>query len=187
MSDGLRVVGFAGSLRRGSLNHALLRAAGELAPPGVEVEIVDLLPIPLYNADIEAGGLPEPVLAFRERIAAADALLIATPEYNFSYSGVLKNAIDWASRPPRPSPLDDKPLAIVGAGGRMGTTRAQYHLRQVMMHLNTHALNRPEVAIVRASEKFDHDGRLVDEETRALVRDLMLALADWTRRLRRQS
>ncbi len=128
MSRPVRVLGFAGSLRKGSYNRALLRAAGQLAPEEMSLEVFDLSPIPLYNADIEAAGVPEPVHEFKERIAAADALLIVTPEYLYSVPGVLKNALDWASRLPKDSPLNRKPVAITGAGGLFGTVRAQGHL-----------------------------------------------------------
>jgi chromate reductase, NAD(P)H dehydrogenase (quinone) len=179
----VRVLAFAGSLREKSYNRAALRAAVELAPAGMEIEIFDLAPIPLYNDDVRERGYPAPVAEFRARIAAADALLIATPEYNYSVPGVLKNAIDWASRPPE-APLNDKPLAILGASpGTLGTARAQYHLRQICVFTNLHPLNRPEVMISRAHEKFDEAGRLHDAETREYVRALLAALMDWTARL----
>ena len=124
MPQPIRVLGFAGSLRKASFNAGLLRAAQEMLPDGMALEVFDLLPIPLYNADVEAHGFPEAVTRFRERIAAADALLIATPEYNYSIPGVLKNAIDWASRPPGNTPLDGKTVALMGASpGMMGTSR----------------------------------------------------------------
>lgn len=183
MTRPVHVLGFSGSLRRGSLNTALLRAASELLPDGMTLEIHDLAAIPLYNGDVEASGVPAPVQAFKERIAAADALLIATPEYNYSISGVLKNALDWASRPV-PSPMSGKPLAIAGAGGRFGTVRAQLHLRQIAVYLNLLPLNKPELMIPLAWEKFDAEGRLTDEPTRTALRDLLVALGDWTRLLR---
>jgi len=132
-------------------------------------------------------GFPKPVQQFRERIAAADALLIATPEYNFSIPGVLKNAIDWASRPPDP-PLNGKPVAMMGAStGNFGTARAQMHLRQVCVFCNMFPFNKPEVLLMRAKEKFDADGRLTDETARGLIRDLLLALVEWTRRLQQRA
>jgi chromate reductase len=179
----IHVLGFSGSLRAGSYNTALLHTARELAPQGMEIETFDLSGIPLYNADVEKQGMPPAVAAFRERLAAADALLIATPEYNFSVSGVLKNAIDWASRSPD-SPLTDKPLAMMGAGGRFGTLRAQLHLRDIVMHNNMQPLNNPQVTIARAWEHFDDEGRLTDERSRKAVRDLLAGLYDWTLRLR---
>lgn len=183
MSMSIHVLGFSGSLRTGSYNTALLHTARELAPQGMEIETFDLSGIPLYNADVEKQGMPPAVAAFRERLAAADALLIATPEYNFSVSGVLKNAIDWASRSPD-SPLTDKPLAMMGAGGRFGTLRAQLHLRDIVMHNNMQPLNNPQVTIARAWEHFDDEGRLTDERSRKAVRDLLAGLYDWTLRLR---
>jgi chromate reductase len=156
-----------------------------MLPDGATLEIFDLAPIPLYNQDLtEGGNIPESVQRFKARIAAADALLIATPEYNYSIPGVLKNALDWASRPPKDSPFDDKPLAIMGAGGGLGTGRAQYHLRQVAVFLNLLPLNKPEVLVQRAWEKFDAQGHLTDEPTRQQVRALLEALVAWTRRLR---
>ncbi len=180
----IHVLGMSGSLRTRSFNSATLRAASELLPDGMTLEIYDLAPIPFYNGDVEAAGDPEPVRDFKQRIIAADALLIATPEYNYSISGVLKNAIEWASRPPRAMPLDGKPLAIMGAGGRFGTTRAQFHLRQIAVETNMFVLNKPQVHIMRPWDKFDPEGRLVDEESRDSIRALLAALAAWTRRLR---
>ena len=181
---GVRLLGVSGSLRKGSYNTALLRAASELLPEGMTLEIFDLSSIPLYNDDVRALGFPKPVQEFRDRIAAADALLIATPEYNFSIPGVLKNAIDWASRPPDP-PLNGRPVGIMGAStGNFGTVRAQMHLRQVCVFCNMFPLNKPEVLVMRAKEKFDANGRLIDETARGFIRDMLLALADWTRRLR---
>jgi len=146
------------------------------------IEVFDLAPIPLYNGDVEAAGFPEPVRDFRERIRAADALLIACPEYNYSMPGVLKNAIDWASRPPE-QPFAGKPLAIMGAGGGLGTGRSQYHLRQTCVFLDMHPLNKPEV-LVRVAESFNPDGTPKDEALRGKVAALLTALAAWTRRLR---
>jgi len=181
---GVRLLGVSGSLRKGSYNTALLRAASELLPEGMTLEIFDLSSIPLYNDDVRALGFPKPVQEFRDRIAAAHALLIATPEYNFSIPGVLKNAIDWASRPPDP-PLNGRPVGIMGAStGNFGTVRAQMHLRQVCVFCNMFPLNKPEVLVMRAKEKFDGNGRLIDETARGFIRDMLLALADWTRRLR---
>ena len=181
----LRVLGFAGSLRLGSYNRAALRAAVELAPEGMVVETFEIAGIPLYSADTEAGGLPGPVEEMSARVTAADAVLIVTPEYNYSIPGVLKNAIDWCSRHPQ-KPFAGKPVAIMGASaGNLGTVRAQMHLRQVFVFLNVIPLNKPEVFIARAHEKFDGEGRLVDQTTRAQIRALLEALAAWTRTLRR--
>jgi chromate reductase, NAD(P)H dehydrogenase (quinone) len=181
----LHVLGFAGSLRKGSYNGAVLRAAVELAPPDVRLETFDLRGIPLYDGDVEAAGLPEAVQRFRARIAAADALLIVTPEYNYSMAGVLKNAIDWASRPPD-QPFRGKPVAIAGASaGGFGTARAQYHLRQTCVYLDMLPLNKPEVFVSAAHQKVDAEGRLSDEPSRAAIRALLEALAAWARRLGR--
>lgn len=183
MANPIHVLGIAGSLRKASVNKGLLRAAADVLPEGMLLETFDLAPIPLYNGDVDAAGAPEAVLHFKARIAAADALLIATPEYNYSIPGVLKNALDWASRPPKESPLNGKPLAIMGAGGVAGTTRAQLHLRQVAVFTNMLPLNKPEVAIQRAWEKFDAEGNLTDEPSREAIRMLLQALLTWTRRL----
>jgi chromate reductase len=183
----IHVLAISGSLRRNSYNTGLLRAASELLPEGMTLETFDISRIPLYNDDVRAAGFPEPVQEFRDRIAAADALLIATPEYNFSMPGVLKNAIDWASRPPNP-PLNGKPVAMMGAStGNFGTVRAQMHLRQVCVYTNMFPLNKPEVLVMRAQEKFNPDGRLVDETTRGFIRDLLVALTEWTLRLRNKT
>jgi chromate reductase len=184
MSDPIHVLGFSGSLRQGSYNTGLLRAAAELVPADMALEIFDLAPLPLFNEDVLTAGAPESVRQFKARIAAADALLIATPEYNYSMPGVLKNAIDWASRPVADSPLNGKPLAIMGAGGVAGTVRAQMHLRQVAVYTNMLPLNKPEVTIQRARDKFDANGNLTDEHSREQIRALLEALAAWTRRLR---
>ncbi len=183
----IKVLGFAGSLRAGSYNRAALRAALELAPPSMQLDTFDLSPIPLFNGDVARKGFPAPVREFREQIAAADALLIVTPEYNFSVPGVLKNAVDWASIPPSP-PLEAKPVAMMGASpGMLGTVRAQMHLRQVCLFNNMFPVNRPEVFIMQAAKKFDAAGNLVDEPTRGFIRALLEALVEWTHRLQAQS
>ncbi len=179
----VRTLGISGSLRKGSFNTAALRAAAELLPDGMSLEIADIGDIPLYNDDVRQLGYPPAVQRLRDQIAAADALLFATPEYNYSISGVLKNAIDWASRPPDP-PLVGKPAGIMGAtGGLWGTTRAQYHLRQCFVFLNMFPVNKPEVMIAQAPNKFDAQGRLTDQQTRDIVAQLMVALRDWALRL----
>lgn len=187
MTEQIHVLGISGSLRKSSNNTGLLRAANELLPAGMSLEIYDISAIPLYNNDLLAEGLPPAVQEFKARIAAADALLIATPEYNSSLPGVFKNAIDWASRPPNESSFPGKPLAMMGAGGVMGTSRAQNHLRQIASGLNMLALNKPEVMVQRAWEKFDQHGNLTDDATRQQVKALLLALRDWTLRLRGNS
>jgi chromate reductase len=184
MPDPIRILGFSGSLRKGSYNTALLRAAGELLPDGATLETFDLSPIPMYNDDVRAKGFPESIGIFRDRIAAADALLIATPEYNYSIPGVLKNALDWASRPPD-QPLFGKPVAVMGAStGNFGTVRAQMHLRQVFVTTNMLPINKPEVLVAQAKDKFDSESRLTDETTRGFVRELLEALVAWTKRIR---
>jgi chromate reductase, NAD(P)H dehydrogenase (quinone) len=181
----LSFLGIAGSLRQASFNRGLIRAAMELAPAGTRVVQYDLAPIPLFNADVEATGDPPAVADFKRAIAAADGLIIATPEYNHCVPGVLKNAIDWASRPARRSVLTDKPVAIMGAStGRGATARAQAHLRDGLAYTNGLVLPLPEVLVGTAGEKFDDDGSLTDEDTRDEVRDLLVSLAAWTRRLR---
>jgi chromate reductase len=180
----LRVLGMAGSLRKGSYNRALLRAAAELAPEGIEISIFDLSPIPLYNADLDGQVKPEPVVALKQAIREADALLFVTPEHNHGIPGVLKNAIDWASRPAGRSPLTGKPAAIMGVTpGLWETLRAQVQLRQVLAATGTHVILKPEILVSRAQRKFDGEGRLTDEATRRFVRELLKALADWTLRL----
>lgn len=182
----LRVLGFAGSLRQASYNRALLRAARELAPEGMEIEIFDIAGIPLYNEDVESAGTPAAVEEFRAAIRAADAILVAVPEYNHGVPGVLKNAIDWASRPPRQSALAGKPAALLGASpGQTGTARAQTQLRASFVFTDTPALPQPEVLVFRAHEKFDAEGRLTDEATRVWVGKLLEALRDWATRLAR--
>jgi chromate reductase, NAD(P)H dehydrogenase (quinone) len=184
VADQISVLGIAGSLRQGSYNRAALRAALELAPAGMAIEVFDLAPIQAYNEDVKQQGFPPPEREFREKIRAADALLIVTPEYNYSISGVLKNAIDWASRPPD-QPFDGKPIAIMGASpGRLGTARAQYHLRQCFVFLNGLVMNRPEVMIAGAPQVFDDQLRLIDQPTREIIGQLLVALVDWTRRCR---
>ena len=143
--------------------------------------------LPLYNDDVRAAGFPPPAERLRAQLAAADAILLVTPEYNYSISGVLKNAIDWASRPPS-QPFEAKPVAIMGASpGLFGSARAQYHLRQMLIFLNAMPLNRPEVMIGQAQNKFDADGNLTDEPTREFIRKLLVALRDWTERLQRSA
>lgn len=184
MADKLTFLGICGSLRQGSYNRMALHAAEALAPADVGIESFDIAPLPPYNEDVRAAGFPPAVQALRQRIAAADAILFVTPEYNYSVPGVLKNAIDWASRPPD-QPFNDKPMAVMGAsGGLGGTMRAQYHLRQTMVFLNGHFLNKPEVMIREAASKFDASGKLLDETARDLIRQLLENLASWTRRLK---
>jgi chromate reductase, NAD(P)H dehydrogenase (quinone) len=182
VADEVRVLGIAGSLREGSYNRAGLRAAVELAPAGMTIETFDLAPIPLYNEDVKQQGFPPPVEALREQIRAADGLLIVTPEYNRSIPGVLKNAIDWASRPPH-QPFDGKPTAIFGVSpGTIATAVAQYHLRQCIGVLNALVLNTPSVMIGQAAGKFDDQLQLTDEPTREFIAKLLEALGAAVRR-----
>ena len=183
----LTVCALSGSLRTGSFNTAALRAAAELAPDGVGVVMGSIAGIPLYNDELRAAGLPTPVIRLQQAILAADAVLIATPEYNYSVPGVLKNAIDWLSRT-SPQPFADKPVAIMGASpGALGTARAQYDLRKMFVYLNAHLLNQPEIMISGAPSRFDAQGTLTDDATRKLIAELMTALHDWTHRLRAHS
>lgn len=180
----LRVLGVCGSLRRGSFNRGLLNAALDLAPPDMRISIYpDIGDIPLYNFDVEQAGVPAAVERFKSAIAEADALLIATPEYNYGTTGVLKNAIDWASRPPQGTPLRRKPVGLIGASrGRSGTIRAQLHLRQVFIFTESYVMLRPEVLVQMAPEKFDDAGRLTDEPTREFLRKHLEALVEWARK-----
>lgn len=172
----LEILGIVGSLRKDSYNHAALRAARELMPDGAELNLYLLHDIPIFNQDQEK-ALPAAVVDFKRRILAADAILFGTPEYNYSVPGVLKNAIDWASRPYGESAWTGKPAAIMGASpGRLGTARAQYHLRQILVAFDMPVVSQPEVMIAGAAERFDQDGRLVDEPSLAHIRKLLDAL-----------
>jgi chromate reductase len=179
----MRILGIAGSLRQASLNRALLRAAVELSPPPLEIITADLIDIPFYNGDVETAGTPPAVEALRDAVRQSQGLLIATPEYNFGVPGVLKNAVDWLSRPPRASALNGKPVAIIGASpGMVGTARAQTQLRQAFAFTNSPAMLQPEVLVARAHEKFDAEGRLTDEVTRKFLATFLKQFADWVAR-----
>src|SRR5436190_9833846 len=185
MSDAgsIKVLGICGSLRKGSYNMAALRVAITQKPSNMTIEVADISQIPPYNEDVRQQGFPPPVETLRRQIAAADALLFACPEYNYSMSGVLKNAIDWASRPPD-QPFAGKPCAILGAAaGMAGSARAQYDLRRSCVFLDMHPLNKPEMLIGQAQTKFDADGNLTDEAAKGFIRDMMAALAAWTRQI----
>jgi chromate reductase, NAD(P)H dehydrogenase (quinone) len=183
MNEKYRILGIAGSLRKASTNRAALRAAAELAPEGTEIEIFELDAIPPFNQDDEAEP-PAAVAEFKRKIREADAILFVTPEYNYSISGVLKNAIDWASRPYGDSAWDGKPAAIMGvSGGNIATARAQYDLRKMMVFLNMFPINRPEVMIGNSADKFDASGTLTDEPTREFIAKLLQSLVDWTSRI----
>jgi len=184
MAEPVKIFGFVGSLRKGSYNKALMRAALELLPKDAALEVFDLEGIPPFNQDLE-NQPPQIVRDFKAKIKNADALLIVSPEYNYSIPGVLKNAIDWASRPSGDNVFQGKPVAIMSASiGRLGGARAQYHLRQSFVFLNMHPLNRPEVMVPYAQEHIDADGNLTDEKTRQLIRQLLEALVQWTKRLK---
>lgn len=179
-----RVVAIPGSLRKASINRALLRTAVEKAPRSLAIEVLGLDEIPLFNEDVEAEGVPSGVQALRRSVAAADALLISTPEYNHSVPGVLKNAIDWLSRKPRPHPFDGKPTAVLGATpGAFGTRAAQYHLRQTLTGLNAYVMPQPQVLVRSAFQLFDGDGRLTDEGTLKALSRFLDAFEEWIRRL----
>jgi chromate reductase len=177
----LKLLGISGSLRRQSCNSGLLRSARQQLPEGVSMEIADLTDIPFYNADLKEK--PAPVARVLAQMGAADAFVFACPEYNYSLAPALKNILDWASREPDNTLLAGKALAIMGAGGGMGTSRAQYHLRQVCVFLDLHPLNKPEVFANAFSGAFDADGNLTDARISGLVGQQMQALAAWARRL----
>ena len=179
----LRILGIAGSLRAGSYNMGALNAAVELCPDDAEIEIYSIDGFPGFSQDLEAEP-PAKVAEFKQAIRAADAILISSPEYNYSIPGVLKIAIDWASRPYGDSAWEGKSAAIMGCSpGAIGTARMQYHLRQVMVFLNMHPLNKPEVMIGHCADKFDANGRLTDEKTREYIGKMLKTLVEWTRRL----
>jgi chromate reductase len=184
MSEKIKVLAFAGSLRKGSYNKALIRAAMQVEPQNIAIEVFDLDGIPPFNQDFEIDP-PQKVKEFKDKIRAANALLIATPEYNYSIPGVLKNAIDYASRPKADTPLEGKPVAIMSAStGRFGGARAQYHLRQTFIFLNMQPVNRPEVMLSDAPHNIDVNGNLTNEQTRQLIRQLLEALAALTMKLK---
>jgi chromate reductase, NAD(P)H dehydrogenase (quinone) len=189
MTGVVRILALSGSLRQRSYNTAALRAARRLAPSGMSIDIADIAAIPLFNEDLEAAGQPPQVGDLEQHVARADALLLACPEYNHSYTAVVKNALDWLSRT-RPDAsherhvLDGKPVALLGASiGRSGSGRAQLALRQTLSYLNCYLLNAPEVLIDRAQDKFDADGALTDNRTSALIRAFLDEFAAWVNRL----
>ena len=183
MNNPLVILGIAGSLRSNSYNRSALRAAQELTPEGATIETVEIDGLPGFNQDDE-GNPPAKVTELKQRIRSADAILFVTPEYNYSVPGVLKNAIDWASRPYGDSAWTGKPVAVMGASvGMLGTARAQYHLRQMFVFLNMHAVNQPEVMIANAAKRFDEQGKLTDETSRKLIQQLLQELVRWTRLL----
>lgn len=182
MAD-LSILAFAGSLRRDSYNRALLRAGAELAPDGMTIEIFDLADVPLYNGDVEAEGDPEAVARLKQAIAAADGILMATPEYNHGVPAVMKNAVDWASRPPGAAPLGGKPVGIIGASpGITGSARGQSQLRQAFEFTDSYCMAQPELLVFKAHEKFDGEGRLTDQATARFLGRYLDAFAAWVRR-----
>ena len=184
-SKPFQILGIPGSLRKLSFNRALLQTAQTIAPDSIQINIFDLHDIPFFNQDVEAMGTPEPVLQFREQIKAADALLISSPEYNASIPGVLKNALDWASRggPDKQSPLEGKKIGIMGTGGGFGTMRAQLHLRQSLANSSVYLLPHPTLGLPNAWSIFDKESHLTDESAQARVLKLILALREWTEQL----
>lgn len=179
----MQVLGICGSLRKGSYNAMALRAARKLAPAGMEIRIADLRPIPMYDDDLRLAGEPAAVTELKAQVRAADAVLLVSPEYNFSVPGVLKNTLDWLSRPPEP-PFDGKVVGIMGAsGGPLGTGRSQYDLRKILVYMNTFTVNKPEVFIGNAPAKFDANGELTDEATARFIADLLVAMQALKKRL----
>lgn len=179
----MKILAFAGSLRKGSFNKSLLRAAQEVSPEEMTIEIFDLEGIPLFNADVEAQGDPKRVKEFKEAIRAADGLIIATPEYNHGMTGVTKNAIDWASRPAKDMPISGKPVSVLGASpGITGTARSQDQLRQSLKSVDVYCMTKPEFLLFRAHEKFDENGVLTDERTREFLKSTLNSFADWVKK-----
>ena len=183
MNDPIKILGIAGSLRQASYNRAALRAAQRLVPDDATIDILDLDGIPGFNQDLE-NQPPAKVVELKARVRAADAILFVTPEYNYSVPGVLKNAIDWVSRPFGDNAWDGKPVAVMGASiGAQGTARAQYHLRQTFVFLNMYPVNRPEVMISNAAQRFDQSGELIDQKSREKISELLQTLVAWTRQI----
>ena len=176
----IKVLGIAGSIRKASYNGGLLRAAKDIAPEGIAIDVFNISPIPVFNEDVRLAGEPESVTKLKTAIAAADALLFAAPEYNYSIPGVLKNAIDWASRPPESSPFKNKPAAIMGAGYGSGSMRSQIHLRQVLQCIAVLTLNKPEMYVHISPTVFDAAGNLIDPAIKEKIKKLLSALVDWT-------
>jgi chromate reductase, NAD(P)H dehydrogenase (quinone) len=179
----LKVLGISGSLRRASFNTAALKACAELMPAGMTMTYARIDDIPMFNQDIFDAGIPESAKRFRAEVTAADGVLIASPEYNFSVTPALKNAIDWASRPPNQS-WQDKPIALFSCSqGPMGGARVQYDLRRILGQIWGHVLPRPEVFIGSAASKFDAQGKITDEATRKFLADLMVGFKAWIERM----
>jgi len=181
----LKILGICGSLRKGSLNMAALRACNDLLPQGMTLHITSIADLPIFNQDMFDAGIPEPAKRLRSEIAAADGLLFACPEYNFSLTAALKNAIDWASRPPNQA-FQDKPAAMFScAPGPLGGARVQYDLRRILVQLWSYPLPRPEVFIGMAPTKFT-EGKLTDETTRKFLTELLAGFKEWIVRMQRK-
>ena len=180
----IKLLGISGSLRKQSYNSGALRAIPSLLPDGMTFEVAELADVPFYNADVEQTGFPDAVKGFRARVASADALIFAVPEYNFSLPGVLKNALEWLSRPPNP-PVNGKPCAVFGASvSPLGTARGQFHFRHVCVSLNMATVNVPHVDITNAKTKFDAQSQLTDTASLDALRQLLQELKTVTLRLR---
>jgi chromate reductase len=179
----IRILGIAGSLRKNSFNKQLLQAATKLLPEAAQLELFGIGDIPLYNQDVEVSGIPEAVKRFKERIESADAILIATPEYNHSYPGILKNAIDWGSRPYGQNSFNGKPVAVISASpGTFGGVGAQDQLKQVLLALNMHLVSQPAVIVTSAHDKIDSDGNLTDSITTQFFTQLLANLVEFARK-----
>src|SRR5512146_1275281 len=179
---GVALLGICGSMRKASTNRALLRALSEVLPDGASLSIHESIDLPIFNSDLAD---PPGVLALKGAIAAADGLVFAVPEYNYSIPGGLKNALDWVSRPPATSPMRGKPIGLVGAAtGMSGTIRAQGHMRQMLVYSDSPCLLQPEVLIPRAHERFDAHGHLTDESTRQLLAKFGTAMVAFVERCR---
>jgi len=178
-----RILGISGSARKRSFNSALIRAAIEILPEGLRLENHDVSGFPLFNEDLEA-ELPMTVKKFKEKIRAVDGVLFATPEYNYSISAVLKNAVEWGNRPDGDNSWEGKPVAIMSASASpRGGARAQLHLRQILVDLDMYPINQPQLLVANADEKFDDNLRLTDQRSRQVLREMLVALAQWGRRL----
>lgn len=183
MEKKIKIIGICGSLRKGSYNRMALNFAKKIAPPTVDFQIVEIKNLPFFNQDLE-NNLPKEVLEFREKIKKADAILFSSPEYNYSIPGVLKNAIEWGSRPYEAGVLKRKPVAIMGtSSGMVGTGRGQYHFRQICVQVDMYVLNRPEVMIPFASQQFDEKGNLLDPHTKEKIKEIVEALVLWAKKM----
>ena len=184
-SSKVAILAISGSGRKRSFNSALLEAAKQLLPENATLEVVDVSRLPLYNQDLEH-DMPEEVKEFKKKIRGADAILLATPEHNYSITAILKNAIEWGNRPPKDASWSGKPAAIISASTSLrGGARAQLHLRQIMIDLNMYPINRPLLLVANAKDKFNENLQLTDEETLQTLRDVLSSLVEWTRKLQR--